>query len=225
MKKQLFVMMAALAFAPAQSVAQETKAEPIAAPAAATPAAAEPATEAQPEAAGAKVVAVVRGLFVEGRVGGGYMVKNTELTVDRATYPSAPKSEPLGPGSTVQMAVGYDLADFLALQLVGGAFMVSATSSLEPVRDLGMVFGGVGVRGGAGLSDRLHVNGSFAAAGVRADNQVEKAKTGVALLVGAGVEYYVHVRHFSIGLEVSAFVPVSPMRVFVGLAPQIKYTF
>jgi hypothetical protein len=215
MKNQLVVLMAALAVAPAPLGAQEAKVEP----------AAPPAAEAQPQSAAAKVEAIVRGLYVEGRVGGGYMVKNAALTVDRNTYPDAPANEPLGPGSTVQMAVGFDLTDFLAVQAVGGAFMVSDTTTLEPVRDLGMVFGGAGVRGGTGLSDRLHVNGSAAIAYVSTDNQVEKTDAGMAVLVGAGVEYYVHVRHFSVGLELSAFVPLSPMRAFVGVAPQIKYTF
>ena len=234
MKTQALLILVAITGAPVLVSAQESKnATPL--PAATTePAQAQATAEPAPPQ---KVQAVVRGLYIEGTLGGGYMVNNAKNVIDRKPddktgferknpiYSQAPAADSLGTGSTVQMAVGYDLTDFLALQAVGGAFMVSSMSDREPVRDLGMVFGGVGARGGVGLSDRLRVNGSAALAYVSADNHVEAADAGVAVLVGAGLEYYVHVRHFSVGLELSAFVPFSPMRVFIGLAPSIKYTF
>ena len=187
--------------------------------------AAAPAAEAQAEAAPVAVEAVVRGLFVEGRVGGGYMVKNTELVVDRTRYPEAPANEPLGLGTTVQMALGYDLTDAIALQGFGGATLVSAWSAREPVRDLGLVFGGVGVRGAFPMSDRLHVTGAAGIGYVSARNEVESPESGGVACVDLGVEYFVHVRHFSVGLLVSGLVPFSPMRAFIGLAPTLKYTF
>ena len=147
------------------------------------------------------------------------------MVVNRGVYPQAPVNEPLGPGTTVQLALGYDLNDILAVEASGGAILVSSTSAKEPVRDLGLAFGGLSVRGAYGLSDRLHFTGSAGAAYVQADNQVEKATTGVAITAGLGVEYYVHVRHFSVGIDLSAFIPTSPMRVFIGVSPHIKYTF
>ncbi|MBI5512048.1 MAG: adventurous gliding motility protein CglE [Deltaproteobacteria bacterium] len=207
---------------PAVGAAEELKASPAAAAAATT---APPAVEApaKPEEPPAAMLAVVRGLYVEGRVGGGYMVKNAPFKPDPA-FPLAGGSEGLGPGSLVHLAAGYDLTPFLAIEAVGGATLVSGTRT-DKVRDLGVLFGGLGARGAIDVGDRLKVLVSAGVAYASAKNEVEKADKGVAAMGGVGVEYYVHVRHFSVGVELSVFAPVSPLRVFVGLAPQVKYTF
>ena len=50
----------------------------------------------------------------------------------------------------------------------------------------------------------------------------ERIRAGGA---GLGFEYFVHVRHFSVGADVTAFATTVPHRVFVGLVPRMKYTF
>ena len=66
---------------------------------------------------------------------------------------------------------------------------------------------------------------SGAATFVQADNGVDDAESGAGVLVGTGLEYYVHVRHFSVGIDLTALAPLSPTRVFVALTPRLKYTF
>jgi hypothetical protein len=43
--------------------------------------------------------------------------------------------------------------------------------------------------------------------------------------LSGGIEYYAHVRHISFGLDLSVQAPLSPVRVFVGLEPYIRYSF
>ncbi len=211
------------------SVARAEEAKALAAAQASGSAVSAPAEEAAaaaPEAVDPGMLAVVRGFYMEGRVGGGYMLKNAELA-DLAAYPNAKehdKTEALGAGALVHLAIGYDITDAFAIQLLGGTTQVSTTRS-DYVRDVSFAFAGLGARGAIDLSDRLDLLLSGGVAYVSADNQVETAKTGIAVLGGVGVEYYVHVRHFSVGVELQVFAPLSPTRVFVSVAPQIKYTF
>lgn len=180
---------------------------------AATPARAEP------------LQSVARGLFFEGRVGGGYMVADAKIESDPIFPGVVGKSEGFGPGASVSFALGYDVTPRLALQALGGALLVSGTRTKQHVRDLGVLYGGVGGRLAFDLTDRLDLLTSLGGAFAKSDNAVEEASTGPAVLGGVGLEYYVHVRHFSVGLELTVFAPLSPTRVFVGVSPLIKYTF
>ncbi|MFC1612192.1 hypothetical protein ACFL6C_14605, partial [Myxococcota bacterium] len=88
-----------------------------------------------------------------------------------------------------------------------------------------MTFGGTAVRVSLDITNRLVVVASGGMAYVSASNSVEKSQNGVAALATGGVEYFVHVRHFSVGLEASVLAPFSPFRAFVGISPTVKYTF
>lgn len=201
----------------AASAEAPTAAEPAAS--AQAPAAAEPAAAAQPET----VKAVVRGLFVDARVGGGYMVVNRDVE-PTDDYPLASGSEGLGGGSTIQIGIGFDLNDMIALQALGGAVLASGSRD-DLVRDLSILFAGGGARVSFALRQRLNMVASLGLGYGFADNAVEEPEAGVAVFGGLGVEYYVHVRHFSVGVELSGIAPISPMRVFVAITPSIKYTF
>ncbi len=183
--------------------------------------AAPPSAERSP----APLAAVVRGLYVTAGLGGGYAVVDQKVKPD-ATYPLMPTGarERLGAGSQVSLVVGYDLTKLLAIELLGGVTLVSGGRN-DKVRDLGLIYGGAGLHLDLGLSDRVNLTVGAGAAMVRADNGVEKPQTGPAALGSLGVEYYVHVRHFAVGLEASVLAPLSPMRVFCGFGPHLKYTF
>lgn len=172
------------------------------------------------------IASVVRGFYIEAKVTGGYTVADQKVPQSLASsYPSAAgQKEKLGGTAGLQLNVGYDLSDNIALQLVGGELFASGRRS-DVVRDLSIAYGGVQARVAFDLTDRLDLLASAGVAYASQNNQVEKAETGAAILGGIGFEYYVHVRHFSVGLELSALAPMSPSRVFVGLSPQIKYTF
>ena len=189
------------------------------APAAPEPEAPPAATQsARPEA----LRAVVRGLFVEGRIGGGYMLLNDETP--NLLQGGAPTSEELGPGVMMALVLGYDITDAVALQLLAGNILASGDRRDRP-RDLGMLYGGAAARLAFALAERVGFLASLGAGFVRASNGIEDPQSGVAILAGVGLEYYVHVRHFSVGLELSALVPTQPWRAFLGLTPMIKYTF
>ncbi|MBC7792540.1 MAG: adventurous gliding motility protein CglE [Clostridia bacterium] len=171
--------------------------------------------------------AVVRGFYIEAKVNGGYMITDANVS-SRAAGTVAPQaagqSEKLGGAAGMQLNVGYDITDHVAFELLGGQLFATGRRN-DVVRDVGIAYGGIGARVGLDLTDRLDLILSVGAAYAGARNGVEKADTGLAILGGAGIEYYVHVRHFSVGLQISAIAPVDPSRVFVGLSPQIKYTF
>jgi hypothetical protein len=193
------------------------------APAKSTPPSAPPEATAAPSATAMK--AIVRGFYIETQVGGGYTV--AQAKVDQATSFNpqiAGKDEGLGPGSTVLMAMGYDIADSFALEIVGGATMISSVRS-NYVRDMMLTFVGVGARLAFALSDRTNFLVTGAGIYAKADNGFPPSQISTGGLFGLGLEYYVHVRHFSIGLEVTTIAPVTPLRVFVALSPTLKYTF
>jgi opacity protein-like surface antigen len=183
------------------------------------------ATAREPKQA-APLASVVRGFYIEAKGTGGYTVSDQKIPGSLAgSYPQAAgKSEKLGSTAGLQLNVGYDLTDNVALQVVGGELFASGRRS-DVARDLSVAYGGLQARVAFDLTDRLDLLASAGVAYASQSNQVEKAQTGAAILGGIGFEYYVHVRHFSVGLELSAIAPTSPSRVFVGLSPQIKYTF
>lgn len=187
--------------------------------------AAPPVSEASEQASSPRqsINPILRGFYVETRVGGGYTVAQPTVEPTDA-YPQLSGSEGYGGGVLLQLAVGYDITDFLAFEAIGGGALLAGTRS-DRVRDLGLYFGGAGLRGVYDLSKRLKVIGGLAGAYATANNGVEAPESGPMLLASGGVEYFVHVRHFSVGLSAMAALPLSPLRAIIGLAPQIKYTF
>jgi hypothetical protein len=120
--------------------------------------------------------------------------------------------------------VGYDITDMIAVQIFGGGVLAD-TRRRDVVRDLALAYIGLGARFSLGLTDRLSYTAQAGAMFISADNAVEAAEQGFGLQFSTGVEYFVHLRHFSVGLEVTATLPVQPVRLFLALAPSFKYTF
>lgn len=171
----------------------------------------------------APLAAVVRGLFLETRVGGGYAVVDADVPADPA-FPDLEGSEGLGSSMLMGMSLGYDINEAFAVEVLAGASLVSGTRQ-DRVRDLALFYGGVGVRGAAALTERTRVTIGAGGGFVRADNAVEAVESGPALLGTFGLEYFAHVRHFSLGLDATVLAALSPSRVVVGLTPKLKYTF
>jgi len=194
----------------ASLVALEARAQEKPTEAAAPPKAA--AAAAEPK----KLEAVVHGLYIETRFGGGAMLLGRKLEGPLEG------AESLGGGVLMQLGAGYDVTSVVALQFIGGSTLVSGKKRL---RDLALYYGGVGARVSMALDERLNVVVLAGGAMARVDDAVEPAKTSPAVLATLGIEYYVHVRHFSIGLDASVLAPIGPMRLFLGLGPQLKYTF
>lgn len=171
----------------------------------------------------APLAAVVRGLFIETRVGGGYAVVDADVPADPA-FPELDGSEGLGSSMLMGMSLGYDVNESFAVEVLAGASLVSGTRR-DRVRDLALFYGGVGLRGAFSVSERTSVTLGAGGGFVRADNAVEAVESGPALLGTFGVEYFAHVRHFSVGLDANVLAALAPSRVIVGLTPKLKYTF
>ena len=75
------------------------------------------------------------------------------------------------------------------------------------------------------IADRLDVWAAPGIMWVWTDNLVEKQQSGFGILLGGGLEYYVLMRHFSVGLDLNLNAPVQPFRLFLSIGPTIKYTF
>jgi hypothetical protein len=219
MTRPHFALLAAVslsaALVPARARAQDAAPPPVP-EAESAPAAAAPAVQT--------IEAIVRGLYLEGRIGGGYMLVSADVSAAQQQLYGV-RSEDLGPGAMVQLAVGYDLTQMIAVQAVAGASLISGTRRREPVRDLSLAFGGAGVRLAFDLTERIDLLAAVAVAFVNAANSVEDSKNGVGVLGEVGLEYYVHIRHFSVGIDLSLLAPVGPVRMFLAVSPTLKYTF
>jgi len=174
---------------------------------------------------------VVRGLYADARVGGGYVIKDANVDPD-PVYPNMKGSEALGAGSMLVVGVGYDLSDSIALEALGGSVLAAGNRG-EKVRDLVFVFAAAGARLAFEIKPRLNFSISAGVGYVSADDGVAASRAGVAALLGAGIEYYVHVRHFSVGLDLlipafftkSAATGEQQSRILVAVTPRLKYTF
>lgn len=204
--------------------ADEEPAEPDAPEQVAAPPEAVATGSVSDQAAPGTLQSIVRGLYLEARVGGGYGVVSADIPDDPVFPLLAGESEQLGAGSQIGFHLGYDVTDSLALELVSGATFISGRRT-DRVRDVGLLYGGIGARLSFELERRLNLNLAGAATFVQADNGVDDLESGAGVLAGVGLEYFVHVRHFSIGIDLSALAPFSPSRVFVALTPRLKYTF
>ena len=167
---------------------------------------------------------IVRGVYVEMRGGIGYTVLSQKIGTE-AAYPQLQGvAEGLGTGAAIDMALGYEFTDFIAAQLLGGMSLLNGTRS-DRVRGVSVVYGGLGLRLQIPLRERVHL---IVAPGVtysKSDNAVDPASTGLGIIASVGFEYYVHVRHFSLGVDLTAVVPTAPVRGYVGVMPHVKYTF
>lgn len=185
--------------------------------------------EAAPQAsasAAPALVEVVRGAYVEMRSGIGYTVLGKKVGNEvAAEYPQVPgQSESLGVGAAVDLALGYEFTDGVALQLLGGVALANSRRQ-DYVRGIGITYGGLGLRLQIPLRDRLHMILAPGIAYARSDNAVERPTVGMMVVGSAGFEYYAHVRHFSLGADLSVLAPLTPLRIFVAVMPHIKYTF
>lgn len=167
---------------------------------------------------------IVRGFFVEARVGGGYALTSADIPEDPVFPTLEGQSEELGAGSQIGFHIGYDVTEVIALEAVSGATFIGGRRD-DRVRDLSLFYGGAGVKLSFELERRLRLGLGAAALFVQSDNGVEDSETGAGVLGSAGLEYYVHVRHLSVGFDVTALAPFSPSRIFIGLTPRLKYTF
>ena len=208
-----------LSAAPAWAVAASAPA-----PDAASKPPAEDEAKAKTNAPPPPLEAIVHGFYMEMRTGLGFMLAGAKLPADPYFPLLQGSPEELGVGTVVDLSVGYELVDMFALQLVGGMNMVNGRRT-DRVRGLNLAYGGVGFRLNFPVAERFLVVAQANLLYTRADTIVDKVQTGLGLDASVGFEYYVHVRHISLGVDITGVVPFAPARVFLALVPHVRYTF
>jgi hypothetical protein len=223
--KKLLCAVAILLAAPLARAADNAPASATSDPNKAGDSAAKPAVVAQQTASGgAPLEEIVHGMYMQMRVGGGYMVKGGSIPYDPAYPQLGGTSEELGAGPAVDFALGYELIPAVAIQAVGG-MTFSGGRRTDRVRGLSVAYGGLGVRLSFPIEERLNFVLTPQVVYASSSTDVEKSTQGVGAMLSGGIEYYAHVRHISFGLDLSVQAPLSPVRVFVGLEPYIRYSF
>jgi hypothetical protein len=182
------------------------------------------APKAQAQVGAAPLEQIVHGAYAQMRTGGGYMVKSSSIDPNPAFPQLAGQSESMGAGTEIDFALGYEVADTLGLQLVGGMAAISGRRQ-DWVRGLSVGYGGAGLRLSMPMGDRLNLVVAPSFVYCWQSLAVEKPTVGVGAMASVGFEYYVHVRHFSLGADLNVLVPMNPVRAFVGIVPHIRYTF
>lgn len=166
----------------------------------------------------------LRGISMQAHVGGGYMVLDQKIPANTQFPQLGGRNELLGAGPAVAATLGVDLLEWLSLELTGG-MTLSGARRADYVHSLSQGYGAIGARFGLAFWDRWKLNLTPAIAYYHQDNEVDVASSGVGLMGQVGVEYYAHVRHFSVGADLAVQAPLTPTRVFIGVMPHVRYTF
>ncbi len=169
--------------------------------------------------------AIVHGLHMATWMGGGYTTGAPVTDDIQGNYTNLSGTEGDGPTAMIGLQLGFDISDNLALELLGGMSFVS-NGRTDKVRDLAMTYGGAGVRARlSAFSERLQLTGAGGALFISQYNGVEDADAGPGVLLRVGVEYFVHVRHFSVGVDLMVLLPLAPFHASITAAPFVRYTF
>jgi len=145
-----------------------------------------------------------------------------------------PPVESPGPGLLVGLELGYDINWLLRLKAGFSDTIYSAEGSSGSIQNLALDFEQRMVWAGASFSlfatQRLYayVQGGLGYAFTspkQVDGMDVAGDDDLALMAGAGLEYYTRLRHFSIAIEANAII--MPMRGDVSMAvfPVVRYTW
>lgn len=134
----------------------------------------------------------------------------------------------LGTGSNFHLALGVDFQKNIGIKFVGGGIQLPGESqgpNKEFVRDFsGSYFGGL-LTLSLPIKSRsvfgLHIGGGI----LKEEHLIEKEISNFMLMGQLRYDYYVHVRHFSIGVGANLLKPSNPSRMFLSVTPNLKYTF
>ena len=184
-----------------------------------------PQVQAQAESPPADLEKPIYGFYLSMRPFIGYDITDPKITNPGPGYPNlAGQPDCVGNVGGVDVNVGYDLSTTVGLHLVAG-MAAGAGCRGDRVRGLNIAFGGIGARIRLPLSERLFIAIAPQVAIAQLDNRIETATTGALLGLSAGIEYFAHVRHVSVGVELGLLAPLAPFRTIIGLVPHVRYTF
>jgi hypothetical protein len=130
----------------------------------------------------------------------------------------------LGAGPAGDVVLGIDLLSFLGLQVTGGVTFAGGRRP-DYAHSLVQSYVAIGPRFTLPVDARWAVNLAPSFAYFHQDDGIGAAASGAGIVATAGVEYWAHVRHFSVGADLNVQVPLAPTRLFVGILPHVRYTF
>jgi hypothetical protein len=179
-----------------------------------------------------KLNEVERGFFL-GAEGGGLFLFS----------PSASQNSGLSPGRIMGLSIGGDLGSYVALSLFvlgthsdtpAGFISPDDTANTNRAPMSGdfstLIVGAMAKAYVLQVSDdngvkRLlgYLRGGAGSAFISPKNFY--ASNDVVILGGAGVEYFTHLRHFSLGIDVDFVMGLSHLGAGVMIAPNLRYTF
>lgn len=169
---------------------------------------------------------VERGFFVGFEAG--YLTLFKTPTSDRAKFRFAPADGGRSNGLAVGVNAGYDITERLAFSLfVLGSTSSAATSygsfsTYAAGADVRFAF--LGRRDAYGterLQLYLHARGGYLV--TRPEGLLGTSDTYLA--GGPGLEYFTHLRHFSVGLAADVAYLLTAKTAGVALTPTVRYTF
>ena len=169
---------------------------------------------------------VERGLFTGFEVG--YLSLFKTPTADRAKFPFAGEGGGSASGLLVGTTLGYDLTNRLAVALyaIGGNARASVSYGAFSVLSAG---GDVRVAL-LGASDTYGVERFYVYLHGRAGLLITQPEgllgnSDVYVAGGPGVEYFTHLRHFSVGLAADIAYLTKAKAAGVTVTPTVRYTF
>ncbi len=158
----------------------------------------------------------------------GYLTLFKTPTADPGRYSYAGQGGGRSSGVVVGMTAGYDVTDWLAVSL----FALGANSEASASYGGFSVFAGGGDLRLAlfGARDAYRVERLFVYVHGRAGYMLSYpmglfASHDVYLAGGPGVEYFTHLRHFSIGLAADVVYVAKAGAAGLAVTPTVRYTF
>jgi hypothetical protein len=158
----------------------------------------------------------------------GYLTLNKTPTHDKGAYPSAGDGGGRSNGVVVATVVGYDLADWLALSVYG---LGSVSSADRSYGSFSLFSVGPDVRAsfvawrdayGTGRL-RLYLHARGGPLWTRPIGLL--GNTDFYLAGGPGLEYFTHLRHFSVGLAGDVGYLIDVKSLAFAVVPTVRYTF
>jgi hypothetical protein len=169
---------------------------------------------------------VERGLFTGFEVG--YLSLFKTPTADRAKFPFAGEDGGRSDGLLVGASIGYDVTDRIALSV----FTLGSSSRAS------LSYGGFGLFAAGGdvrfgvlrLADRNDVTRAYVYLHGRAGYLLTYPEglfgtRDVYVAGGPGLEYFTHLRHFSVGLAADLAYVVKAKAPGLAVFPTVRYTF
>ena len=184
--------------------------------------------ESRRSAEPSRLTEIERGVYVRAEAGA-FLLSNPPTTPGRPS--------PFSAGQMVQAEIGYDFNEYLAAGLFvtftanpAGSEYIGYSNGLAS-GDFSALVPGAAIKGSLiGFADENGVRRTWiylrASAGyVKFYPTTLLPRNDILLLGGPGIEYFTHIRHFSIGFEVAGSYLTRAKTYGLAITPTLRYAF